>query len=172
VKTGGYVFLTAKAADARIAARWLLALCEEFGTDSLHDRLIYGVVWGVARYNEIVMRAGRYMTPSEIYDLQVAVRTCLMCYFSLRKEALAAGLTALWKPKPKMHMWWHLVFDFVQATKMNPRATWCYGGEDFVGRIKRLAKSCHRTSLVSSLVKRYLVGKKMAMADYLREVMR
>ena len=39
----------------------------------------------------------------------------------------------------KFHMFHHLIID---AKYLNPRAYWCFKGEDYVGRIARLAASC------------------------------
>ena len=64
-------------------------------------------------------------------------------------------------------MWFHLCSDVVPSLRLNPKAFWTYAAEDMIGRIKRLAKKCHRASLCQSLVERYLVGKSLQLADLL-----
>ena len=47
----------------------------------------------------------------------------------------------LWKFTPKAHSILHCVRDF--APQQNPRTTTSYMGEDFCGRLKRIAGACH-----------------------------
>lgn len=88
-------------------------------------------------------------------------------YLALRVEAVTHGHTACWRPKPKLHMAIHLMDDFVLPLQLNPRDFWCYMSQDFVGKVKKLAKMCHRNSIVRSLCKRYLLGKKIELAGWL-----
>ena len=61
-------------------------------------------------------------------------------YTWLSNLALREGRT-VFSVVPKFHYMCHLC---QQARIINPRWTWCYGGEDFVGRISRLGHACLR----------------------------
>jgi len=159
------VFLTAKAADARKAARWLHELAVEVNDGTMHSRHRVAVAWGLMQYYAVIMRAGRWMTDEEIADVEYAVYCCLSNFYALRSISVAAGHLAMYRPKPKSHMWLHLIDDFIKPTRLNPRNFWCYGGEDMVGRVKKIAAACHRSTLTVSVLKRYLFGKALLLAD-------
>ena len=57
--------------------------------------------------------------------------------------------------RPKLHLCEHLVDEKVPAYG-NPRLFWCYGDEDFVGLIKRIAtRSKNRRTLENTLLAKY-----------------
>jgi hypothetical protein len=164
--------LSGKAADARMAARFVYELAMECDDGTLHARHRIACCWGLMQYYAIIMKAGRWMSDLEIQQCEEAVYTCLVNYYALRSIMIGLGHLAMYRPKPKAHMWLHLIDDFIKPTRLNPRNFWCYGGEDFVGRVKRIAAACHRTSVVVSVLKRYLFGKQIALADTLRSIVR
>jgi hypothetical protein len=155
----GCIYLSAKAADARQAVGFAYWLATTHDDRTLHARYRISACWGLWSYYECIMHAGKWLTDQEVSRAETGLYTFFSGYMSLRAEALEQGHTACWRPKPKFHLMIHLVDDFVVPLHINPRDFWCYMSEDFVGKMKRLAKACHRSSIVGSLLKRYLVGK-------------
>ena len=77
---------------------------------------------------------------------------------SFKKEWLLYGL------RPKLHMMVHMIDDlhsFVQdeaaAWTMNPISDFCFMDEDFIGKISRLSRRCHKLTCTKETISRYLV---------------
>ena len=50
-----------------------------------------------------------------------------------------------------------LVCREAAETRLNPAYYWTFADEDFLGRIKTLAKSCHRCSMSQRVIERYTI---------------
>jgi hypothetical protein len=59
----------------------------------------------------------------------------------------------LWDITPKAHYLFHCAYN---ARFLNPRLSWCYSGEDYMQKIKRVAQSCVRGTPLQ------LVGRRIA----------
>ena len=162
----GCIYLTCKAADGRQLARFGHELATTYDDGTAHARWRIGCTWGVMKYFEVIMQGGKWLTAEECEAVRASTYTALFNYLALRSEAVQQGHFAMWRPKPKLHMIVHLVEDFILPTHLNPRSVWCYGGEDFVGKMKKLAKACHRNSVVLGLIHRYLLQRSIDLADY------
>ena len=66
---------------------------------------------------------------------------------------------------PKFHHLWHICND----SRINPRLVWTYGGEDYVGHIATLTKSClkgyKRIKLPGMVMDKYAVGLTFQLKD-------
>ena len=51
----------------------------------------------------------------------------------------------------------HLAFGFVVRSAVNLRRVTNYSDEDFVGRIKRIARACHGASAGMRIMHRYII---------------
>ena len=129
------VFISGKASACRRAVEFALFLANKHNRGTDDDELRYGAIWGLHEYYEIIARGDRYLTRSQVEHLQAAVLVSEQCYFALRSRSVQNEEFRMWSPKPKFHMWLHLADDFIGVTFINPRFTWCYMDEDFVGRI-------------------------------------
>ena len=83
-----------------------------------------------------------------------AVEAALSCYNWLASEALQQR-KKLWKVVPKLHMLTHIAYD--NAQEVNPRWVHCYGDEDMVGKVKRIANKCHGATAHNAVLLRYLI---------------
>ena len=65
----------------------------------------------------------------------------------------------LWNMSTKHHYFWHIG---MQAQDLNPRLSWCYSNEDFVGRISTIGMSCRYGQIAAhrsgSVMTRYTLG--------------
>lgn len=85
-----------------------------------------------------IYEAGIFLTDEQFGTLRGASLRFLRCYTWLANHA-AAEDRCMYSVVPKFHYMVHLVES---AKIVNPRFVWCYGGEDMVGRIARLAHMC------------------------------
>lgn len=94
----------------------------------------------------------------EFAVLKKASSTFLLEYSFLARDAMANG-RHLFSIVPKFHYMSHMVD---QMKYCNARFTWCYGGEDMVGRISRLGHSCLRGlatfKVVDKLMQKYRIA--------------
>ena len=75
-------------------------------------------------------------------------------YQHLSMEACLAGVPR-WNVVPKFHYFAHMI-DELHDRGMNPRCFWCFGDEDFVGRVARIVFRTHRLACMMRGIERYL----------------
>jgi hypothetical protein len=113
---------------------------------------------GLADMYATMHEAGMKLTAVEFIALKSACQKFLMEYTWLANQADLDDKN-MYSVKPKHH---YLVHLCEQAGTVNPRCTWCYGGEDLVGKISRLAHVClygtPNFKVASSLVEKYRVA--------------
>ena len=83
-----------------------------------------------------------------------------MVYMQLYLELAQRSLRqrkSRWKLRPKCH-YWHEILLQLQTCPINPAATSCWGGEEFVGRVARVVRKLHRQSCDRRIVDRYLAS--------------
>ena len=61
---------------------------------------------------------------------------------------------------PKLHHLWHLAHD-VYESKLNPKATQLMSAESFIGVAGRIGRACHRSTVQSRALQRYLARVKL-----------
>ena len=69
-----------------------------------------------------------------------------------------------WNIVTNMHYFWH---PAKQAIDLNPRMSWCYANEDFVGKIATIGTSCRHGQVAAcrskSLMNKYILGVTLRM---------
>ena len=77
--------------------------------------------------------------PTAVSDKMLAdVEACLQYWTFLAKVSIDQDKT-LWNVVPKHHYLWHLAEE---ASHLNPRMSWCYSNEDWVGRMAVVGCAC------------------------------
>ena len=71
----------------------------------------------------------------------------------------------LWHHIPKLHQLHHIILDVIDDQN-NPRFFHCFGDEDMVGIMLKLAKSCHASTVVRNCVDKYTVGLLSRLAEF------
>ena len=79
--------------------------------------------------------------------------------FLAEKSLTHVPAKCLWNITPTHHYFWHLA---MQANDLNPRMSWCYANEDFVGKISTIGMSCRHGQVAASrsksLMAKYILG--------------
>jgi hypothetical protein len=105
-----------------------------------------------------------FLAPGEARLLLALVERFLVLYSRLGRAADGRG-DLLWAMVPKFHWLWHWAW---RAQYLHPRRGACMTDEDFVGRLKEVAKACtHSTPLHRvpvSIVAKYRCGTAMMKA--------
>ena len=80
-------------------------------------------------------------------------------WFLQRYQILASiseqKLTHLYKIKPKFHHLQHLL-DWVVKFRINPGRFSCWSDEDFLGKLKRIARSCNGRAQMLRTMQKYI----------------
>eukprot|EP00969_Alexandrium_andersonii_P084327 3720218-Alexandrium_andersonii.AAC.1 len=95
--------------------------------------------------------------------MREATDAVMLASNKLAHMALAAGDTA-WQLKPKHHQILELVRE-AESSRINPGMNWTFGDEDFCGHVFRVAKRCHRKTVVRSTVRRHLLRTRLQFSD-------
>ena len=158
-----YACLSCKASPSKAVSMWLtqraLDHANKVGSSEM-DQLVATCLKYYAMALELMDTAGLIMSEQEaqqFYDFSIAH---LQTYALLNKRSRAlVGRQAigknLWVILPKHHHHFHLALK-VRAERVNPRAASLFSGEDFVGRVSRIARACHRLSISERVLQRYL----------------
>ena len=100
-------------------------------------------------------RAGTLLTSEEAVQIRASGRIFPLLYQSLAEQAEASG-ACLWKVRPKLHYFAHVVED-VWTSRENPGRLDTFDWESFVGKIKKIASKTHRATVSKRTLQRYLL---------------
>jgi len=145
-----------RAAETRHLLKVVSALANERSNGSQLHKHRALMCEALVKFYDIIHESGYYITDGATF--KQAASQFQLNYQWLSQNAMQNG-QHLWSVVPKHHFFEHLVD---QALFENPKMFWVYTGEDFVGRLCRVAhfvlpgKATH--DLTSFLVERYLIG--------------
>ena len=145
--------LKIKAAPCEKVIFWLVDLTS-YDSATPHERIRHMTVWGLADFFKSMHEYGRFLNSEEIARMSRAGTLFLSGYQHLSTEAHNAGVPR-WDIVPKFPYFAHLI-DELHDRGMNPRCFWCFGDEDFVGRVARIVFRTHRLTCMMRGIERYL----------------
>ena len=126
--------------------------------------------WGMAEVLNIMRCSGRYHAQSETDELLHAGTTFLFVYSHL--ACISATFkdghrSNCWNVVPKFHQFHELLLDVCRrdAAHENPRFYHCFGPEDMVGRMIRIAASAHHLTMAKSVLRKYCLLLQMLWGD-------
>ena len=112
----------------------------------------------LARMYDIVLESFWRLIAEQFEDLEKCTDEFLQAYATLSNH-YDNEQKLLWNFTFKHHWLWHLVDE---SRFLNPRLTWTFGGEDFVGDVANLGKGCLRSGthlkMMGVLMDRYTRG--------------
>ena len=127
-----------KAAEVRGLVPAIAAIAQTMCNGSEESIRQGAIMKHLATASEVMHKADYTMTSSEYKIFQLSATKFLLEYNWLAAHAMEND-EPRFSVVPKHHYFAHLV---QQARFLNPRFTWCYSSEDFVGRMSALAHSC------------------------------
>ena len=136
---------------------WLYSVLSRTGVSAgPHNEMRFSLFHHWQCFEQVCARNGRFLPPAEIELVAAHVEKALLAQHALKAEANSQD-SLTWHLLPKNHMMTHLAFDFVVRSAVNPRRVTNYSDEDFVGRIKRIARACHGASAGMRIMHRYII---------------
>jgi hypothetical protein len=147
-----------RAAETRHLLKVVAALAEERDSGSQMHRHRTIMIKSLVAFYDVMENNGYYIKAEDKVVFLDSLAQFQLHYQWLAKTSMELGQN-LWSVVPKFHFFEHLA---EQGTWENPRMFWVYTGEDFVGRLCRIAhfvlpgKATH--GLTAFLIERYLIG--------------
>jgi len=129
---------TGKAADSRSLVPVLLQMCRAFNTGSDRDAHRIIVLERIKAIYDCIFRHGHHIPRNEAEQMLSDCDEFLLHYNWLCNHAASSG-TLLYNIVIKFNMFWHICYH---ARFLNPRSSWCYEWEDFVGAMITTARAC------------------------------
>ena len=148
-----------KAANTLKVACWLagvVARHSERHPLDIHITHCSAMLWGYCFIFDTCLRGGLFFTDIEVSRISYARRVTLGSNAALSREALAQQ-KSLYPQKPKHHLLDHCLRDSAR-TRVNPGHHWAFSDEDFIGRVIKLFRQCHYSTMPFRAIQRYLCG--------------
>ena len=111
--------------------------------------------WGLVEFVSVLDASPRHMSEAAMEAAARGADAYLGALQELSHAAAAQGLK-VWKVRPKVHYFMHLVAR-MRMHRRNPRFDSVWNNEDFVGRIGRIIRKAHARRACSRLMERYLL---------------
>lgn len=109
--------------------------------------------WHFRRHWNVLNTADQFFTDHEASAAQFHCIEFLKTYQYLAYWCSCEGW-CLWKLRPKAHYIYHAALEYTIYFE-NPVHLDCLNWEDFVGKVKRIASKCHRSTLSREVCLRY-----------------
>ena len=148
-----FPLLKIKAACCEKVVLWLAEFTSH-DSATYHLRIRHMTVWALADFFKGMKEHGRFLDDDAVARMSRAGTMFLSGYQYLSTEACRAGVPR-WNIVPKFHYFAHTVDD-LHERRINPRVFWCFGDEDFVGRVAKIVSRTHRSKLSGRGIERYL----------------
>ena len=152
----GYPILSSvvKAAHTKILLFWCADVTYHAAICA-HSRLRNTCSWGMADFLLCLDVGEDIMNPELTHRAVRSAYTFAKTYQELSRTAELEG-KALWKIRPKGHYFMHLV-DSCSASNRNPNSHHCFGEEDFMGVVTRIASGTHGATTMLRTLQRYMM---------------
>ena len=158
-----YACLSCKASPSKAVAMWVATRSVEHAqreAASDMDELVATCLKSYAMSLRLMDNADLILTEDQAEQFYALTLTHLQTFALLNKQSRAlTGRQAvgknLWLLVPKHHHLFHAALK-VKSERINPKASALFAGEDFVGRISRIARMTHRSTVSERVLLRYL----------------
>ena len=136
---------------------WLAFKTQEVArtSDDAEMKALAVLCWSFAEFQRIWDQALDWLTESEANEQYAAGMLYIRTYLHLAQIAHDKG-EFYFKIRPKLHYTEHL-FEEVLVTRENPVCHHTFQDEDFMGKVKRIARVTHRKTMCKRSLQRYLI---------------
>lgn len=157
-----YPVLSSKGIPSKVVTFWIANCCVEHAgrpeaTDL--DRLVATCLHSYARSLKIMDTTGLILSEQEGESYYSSVMQHLLSYAALHSRSRTAvgrePNRTCWLMLCKHHHFKHHA-KTVRVERLNPRISQLLSAEDWVGRVGRIARACHKTSVSLRTLERYL----------------
>ena len=150
--------LKAKAGNGMKISYWLCNKVTRLADQKPGDHYLQVMalmMWGYCEMISLLHRSPLWLDDDTANKLMITREAALFANAELSGLAIAASRN-IFPLKPKLHMVDHLCRE-AASNRLNPAFYWTFADEDFIGRMKSLAKSCHRSTVAKRVSERYVI---------------
>ena len=153
--------LHAKGYDSFVILQWLRWELETTPPPASCRKMCSGV-WCADTFMTILCGAEPFLSDAEVQNVQTVGNAFLTGFLSLHTDK-----PHVWRIRPKYHLLWHVVNDAtLRAAKRNTSLDSTWLDEDWIKKIQRILKKCHKVTAPKTLLQRYLVALRSKLSDY------
>lgn len=150
-----YCESSTKAWNSRIVISWLADVAIAAPLAAEADSVLATHLHALSTVFQTMERAGNFFSDAELKEfvdngMLVLATNAWLSAWALRERSLR------WCLRPKHHAFQHLIL-LAQRDKRNPKRYATILDEDFIGRVVRVARVCHRRTMAEGVLFRYLV---------------
>ena len=157
--------LHAKGYDSFVILQWLR--CELDTTPPPQScRKLSSCVWCADTFMTILCGAEPFLADDEVQNVQTVGNAFLKVFLSLHNDQ-----PHVWRIRPKFHLLWHVVNDpALRPAKRNSSLDSTWLDEDWIKKIQRVLRKCHKVTAPKTLLQRYLVALRSKLTDYSEKI--
>ena len=155
---------------------WLAERTVEWGSRpnaTEADRVVASCMHSYAKMLRCMSESNHIMTQDEATQFYTHAMTHLRSYVWLhgygRSAALHVAGRHSWLLLPKLHFLWHLAHD-TKVNQLNPRMVTLLSAESFIGKMGRIARATHRSTVSVRTLERYQVTISFSLKKLKREL--
>lgn len=149
---------------SRALTLWLDSRASDFARRegaSEADKMMALCIGSYAHMIRLMDSSERIMTELQASEFHQLTLRHLRAYVWLHKHGMRANARLTpgrrcFQIIPKMHHLWHLAFDTLK-TRLNPKASQLLSAESFIGMMGKIGRACHRKTISSRALERYLL---------------
>lgn len=131
-------FLKVKANECKHFLPVLTQVCIDCCTDDPHDQHRMACLQNITAFVALLDASAMFLT-TEQAELAMQFASAFLGHYAWLNKWALDNDRCEYHIVPKFHFFMHIAFN---ARYINPRFTWCFRAEDFVGNIATLALSC------------------------------
>lgn len=152
--------LKAKGYDAFIIMEFLNDLVGQAPPPPGCDKL-RALIWLACEFMGVMGRSPPFMTAEQSDHIATCGNLFLQLHLTLCHEERSH-----WRCRPKWHLLWHLINQGVRRkSHRNPFAESTFLDEDWIKKIQKICRKCHKTSASRAVLARYLVALQHKLAQ-------
>lgn len=115
---------------------------------------IVALVWLADSTMEVLCNGPPFLAHEERQHVSVVGNAMLRLYVDLCHDE-----PSNWRVRPKFHLCWHMINDpLSRAAGRNPSKEGTWLDEDWIKKIQRVCKRCHKVTARKTVLQRYLIG--------------
>ena len=168
--------LNSKAVASKCVSFWLAHLAAEWAARpdaNIEDRTVSVCVFSYCKALNIMKEGGAILTRSEANQFCTLMLLHLQSYAWLHKQSsFKRGKQVgrrCWMLLPKHHHLYHLALA-TEADQINPRSALLLSAESWMGKIGRIARATHRSTISSRTIQRYLAVMHLELSQLRRRL--
>lgn len=145
--------LRAKGFDSYVVSCWLNDVLQRHPPPHCCQKVAV-LLWLADSFMGVLSSAPDFMALPQREHVSAVGNAWLRLYIDL-----ASNEPMNWRVRPKHHLLWHAVNDPLRrCSGRNPTADSTWLDEDWIKKIQRLCKKCHRVTAQKTVLQRWLVG--------------